>query len=214
MPRTRVAVIGLGSVAEPHLITYQRLRDVEVVGAAEPRTERRTEIALRYGVRCYGTFAELATTERPEVACILTPARTHRALTEECAGAGVHVLCEKPMALSLEDSAAMLKACNRAGVQFFYGSSYRHLPTIIEARRLIREGAVGTVRMILEEVITGEGADRYQPLSDAHYPEGGPGGGGYGLVDHGIHMLDIFPWLCDSPIVAVFGLWGLGSAAV
>src|SRR5262249_36375097 len=45
----------------------------------------------------------------------------------------------------------------------------------------------------------------YRPLSAEHYPEGGPGGGGYGLVDHGIHMLDIFPWLCHSSIGRVVG---------
>jgi predicted dehydrogenase len=58
---------------------------------------------------------------------------------------------------------------------------------------------------VIEEMLGGEGASAYRPLSAAHYPQDGPGGGGYGLVDHGIHMLDVFPWLCDSSIERVFG---------
>ena len=99
----------------------------------------------------------------------------------------------------------MADACARSDVRFFYGSSYRYLPAVQEAKSLIMAGAIGTVRLVIEEVLRGEGADAYRALSSDHYPVGGPGGGGYGLVDHGIHMLDIFPWLCDSTITAVFG---------
>lgn len=109
------------------------------------------------------------------------------------------------MAHTLQDAFAMEQACRQHAVQFHYGSSYRHLPAVMEARRLIMEGAIGTVRLLAEEVITGEGESSFVPLSATHYPTGGPGGGGYGLVDHGIHMLDILPWLCGSSISTVFG---------
>src|SRR5262249_36280405 len=142
---------------------------------------------------------------RPDIACILTPASTHRALTERCARAGSHILCEKPMAVTLDDALAMKSACEKNHVQFFYGSSYRYLPAVQKAKSLIAQGVIGTVRLIVEQVIGGEGPAAHHPLSAAHYPQGGPGGGGYGLVDHGIHMLDIFPWLCGSPVVSVFG---------
>ena len=122
-----------------------------------------------------------------------------------CAAAGAHVLCEKPMAVTLEDANAMAEICVRADVRFFYGSSYRYLPAVQEAKSLITAGAIGTVRLVIEEALGGDGADAYRALSSDHYPVGGPGGGGYGLVDHGIHMLDVFPWLCDSTIIAVFG---------
>jgi predicted dehydrogenase len=109
------------------------------------------------------------------------------------------------MAVTLEDALAMASACERARVQFFYGSSYRFLPAISQARQLITNGVIGDVRIIIEEGIGGGGAAAYHPLSEAHYPAGGPGGGGWGLVDHGIHMLDIFPWLCGSTIQTVYG---------
>lgn len=200
-----LALLGLGNVAEPHLVAYATLPGVKVIAAVDPRAGRLEEICRGYDLRGFATaqamFAELS----PDVVCILTPVQTHRSLTEICAHAGAHVLCEKPMAVTLEDAAAMSDACAGAGVKFFYGSSYRYLPAIQEAKSMIAAGAIGSVRMIIEEMLGGDGADAYRALSSAHYPEGGPGGGGYGLVDHGIHMLDIFPWLCNSTISRVFG---------
>jgi predicted dehydrogenase len=201
----QVAVLGLGNVAEPHLTAYQALEHVHVVGVVEPRLERRAQIAADYGVRAYPTCAALFAACQPHIVCILTPAQTHRALTEQCAASGVHVLCEKPMAVTLEDALAMRRACDEAGVNFFYGSSYRYLPAVRAAKALIQSGTIGAVRLIVEQSLGGAGAQAYRELSATHYPEGGPGGGGYGLVDHGIHMLDVFPWLCDTSISTVFG---------
>ena len=201
----KIAILGLGNVAEPHLTAYQALPDVQVVAVVEPRKERLEAICFQYGLKGFESAKEMLEACRPDIACILTPAATHRSITELCAGAGIHILCEKPMAVTVEDANAMADACARAQVQFFYGSSYRYLPAVQEARTLIMAGAIGTVRLVIEEVLGGEGADLYRPLSASHYPTGGPGGGGYGLVDHGIHMLDIIPWLCNSTISAVLG---------
>jgi predicted dehydrogenase len=200
-----VALVGLGSVAESHLVAYQKLPGVRIVGVAEPRESRRNEICAKYQIHGFASLQELLAAAQPDVACILTPASTHRALTDKCAAAGVHVLCEKPMALSASEAIAMRDACEREGVKFCYGSSYRYLPAVRAAKSLIASGIVGSVRLITESFIGGEGAARYRALSPAHYPEGGPGGGGYGLVDHGIHMLDILPWLCGSSLQSVFG---------
>jgi UDP-N-acetyl-2-amino-2-deoxyglucuronate dehydrogenase len=185
-------------------LAYQAL-GVNIVGVADPRAERRAEIAARYRLVTYECAESLLRAAKPNIVCILTPASTHRQMTELCAAAGAHVLCEKPMAVTIEDAHAMAEACRRAGVEFFYGSSYRYLPAMIEARRLIAAGGIGDVRLLTEQMIGGQGSDRYVAMSAAHYPVGGPGGGGYGLVDHGIHLIDVFPWLCHSRITRISG---------
>jgi predicted dehydrogenase len=205
LSRRGVAVLGLGNVGEPHLAAYAALHEVEVIAAVDPRADRLGEVCERYGIRGFAAASDMLGACRPDIVCVLTPAQTHRPLVELCAASGAHVLCEKPMAVTLADAAAMSRACVRAGVRFFYGSSYRYLPAVRAAKALIAAGAIGPVRMIIEEMLGGEGADAYRALSSAHYPEGGPGGGGYGLVDHGVHMLDVFPWLCESSIDRVFG---------
>jgi predicted dehydrogenase len=203
--KRKVGIVGLGTVAEPHLLAYGALTEVEVVGVADPRIQRREEIAERYRVSAYENCAQLLAAEHPDIVCVLTPASTHRAIVEECARFGAHVLCEKPLAVTVEDAQAIVRACRDSNVELCYGSSYRHLPGIIAAKCLIDSGDIGAVRLIVEQTIGGCGAENYRPLSAIHYPPGGPGGGGYGMVDHGIHMLDIFPWLCGSALELVLG---------
>jgi predicted dehydrogenase len=120
-PRT-LALIGLGNVAEPHLLAYQTLPDVKVIAAVEPRAERRLDVCARYALRGFATTEAMLEECRPDIACILTPAATHRTLTQLCAAAGSHIMCEKPMAITLEDAFAMAQSCASANVQFFYGS--------------------------------------------------------------------------------------------
>jgi predicted dehydrogenase len=142
---------------------------------------------------------------KPDIGCVLSTVASHRPNTELLAQAGVHVLCEKPMTNNLADALAMAAICERSGVQFMYGSSYRYLPSIQRARELIAEGVIGKVVLIEERGVTGGGVDRFKAMSSAHYPEGTPGGSGFGLVDHGIHLLDVFPWLLGSPIRRALG---------
>lgn len=200
-----LAIVGCGAVANAHLHAYRGLAGVDVVAVVEPDPRRRASIVEEYGVAGFASCEEMLRHVRPEAAWVLSPASTHRANAEILAGAGVHVFCEKPMAVTLEDAHAMKAACDAAGVQFGYGSSYRYLAALRQARELIASGAIGEPRVLLETAISGQGARKFHPMSSAHYPVGGPGGGESGMVDHGIHLLDIFPWLVGSGIVSVLG---------
>lgn len=71
---------------------------------------------------------------------------------------------------------------SRRNARLAWGFSVAVLSSAGTQRALAQDSA--SVRLLLEEVITGEGASSFQPLSTTHYPSGGPGGSGYGLVDH------------------------------
>jgi predicted dehydrogenase len=171
----------------------------------DPRAERTREVAAKLSVPGFTSCEEMLRHVRPTIGCVLSTVASHRPITEMLTNAGAHVLCEKPMTNNLEDALAMAQACRRNGVQFMYGSSYRFLPTVMRARELIASGAIGKVVLIEERGVTGAGADKFTPMSSAHYPPGTPGGGGFGMVDHGIHLLDVFPLLVGSPIRRAFG---------
>jgi predicted dehydrogenase len=200
-----VAIIGLGAVAEAHIAAYQNLSIVKIVAVVDPRRERTAEVAQRLGAAGFASCEEMLQAIKPQVACVLSTVATHRIITEALARAGVHVLCEKPMTTNLEDAQAMQQICAQHNVQFMYGSSYRYLPAVRLARDLIAQGEIGTVLTMEEKCVGGKGLDQYKPMSEAHYPVGTPGGGAMGLVDHGIHLFDIFPWLINSPIRKVMG---------
>ena len=205
MKKLKVGIIGLGQVAEVHLKGYEDVQQVEVVAGAEPRTDRLAQMVAQWGIQGYTDYEEMLKREKLDIACVLTPASLHRQITERVAEHGVHVLCEKPMALSLADARSMIEKCQKEGVKLYYGSSYRRLCACRKAKEMIDEGALGDLFLLMETFVGGQGLARWQGLSEQHYPKGRPGGGGMGLIDHGIHLVDVFMWLTGSEVESVFG---------
>ena len=205
-PKTRVGIVGLGNVGQLHLEAYQKLLgQIEFVSAAEIDTKLLRQLACQYNFRPYEKYSEMLRTEKLDLVCVSTPAATHCEITLACASAGVNVLCEKPLAVDVESAQQMITSCRQADVRLFYGASYRFLPAIQKARQLIQSGVIGDVLILKEQVVGGVGPENHKPLGFSHYPKGGPGGSGMGLVDHGIHLIDAFSWLLDDDVVGVFG---------
>ncbi len=200
----RLGIIGLGGVGALHLAAYRRSSKVSIIAAADVDPARASLLADTQ-TAFYEDYHQLLARRDLDAVCVLTPATTHEAITVASAAAGLHVLCEKPLAIDLAAADRMIAACAAARVQLFYGASYRFLPAIATARDMIAAGAIGEVVMMREQVIGGSGLANYEELGPSHYPPGGPGGPGLGLVDHGIHLIDIFGWLCDSPVVSAQG---------
>lgn len=208
-----VALVGLGKVAEAHLAAYCESAEIKVIAAVEPVERRLAELAGRFKFRGYTDLASMLREQKPDVACVLTPVNLHRQIVEDCAAAGVNVLCEKPIAIALDDAERMVSACAHHGVKLCYGSSYRHLPAVVKARELIASGALGDILLMSESAVGGQGSANHASIGNEHYPQGGPGGSGMGLVDHGIHLIDIFPWLADSEIISVMGRGNISACA-
>lgn len=205
MSKLRVGVIGLGGIAELHMTAYRDIDAIEVVAGAEQREERLEQMIKAYNIRGYLDYEEMLRQEKLDIVCICVPAAAHRAVAEKVAEYRVNILCEKPLAITREDAKAMIAACQKAGVKLFYGASYRYLPACIKAKQMIDQGLLGKISLIMENVIGGKGLEGYRDLGPHHYPTGGPGGGGLGLVDHGIHLVDLFRWFTGSEIVTVVG---------
>jgi predicted dehydrogenase len=208
----RLGIVGLGNVAVAHLEAYRALTSVRVVAGSDPRDERSALMGQRFGFTSYASYDDMMAREALDAVCVFSTVATHRAAVEAAADRGLHVLCEKPLALTLEDTDAMIARCALRDVKLFYGSSYRYLAPLAQAREIIRQGLLGDVRLLLEFVIGGAGPSAFHDMGLAHYPPGTPGGSGYGLVDHGIHLMDVFPWLVGSPIVAVSGRGQISGA--
>jgi len=120
----RAALIGLGDVAIAHLEGYRGRTDVEVVAGADVRAERAGPVALRYGFEAFTDYRQMLDRVKPDIACVLTTVKTHREITEACADRGVNVLCEKPLALTVEDTEAMIAHCSKRGVKLLVLGKY------------------------------------------------------------------------------------------
>lgn len=201
----KVGLVGFGAVAQVHMEAYRDLSAIRVVAVADVAPMRRQLAQQQYGLRAHVSLENMLSSESLDIACVLTPTASHERCTLESARARVHVLCEKPLALSVESCERMIAGCRANGVQLCYGASYRYLPALIRAREMILAGDIGDVLLLREHAIGGTGPDNRDTLSFAHYPPGSPGGSGMGLVDHGIHLIDTFAWLMNTRTQRVHG---------
>jgi predicted dehydrogenase len=201
----RVAVIGLGLVAEAHLNAFDLVDDARIVAVCDIRGEVAAKVASAHNAKAYSDYRLLLREEQIDLAMVLTPASTHLDVVRASAEAGAHIFCEKPIAVTVEDADEIVRICDEAGLKLFYGSCYRYLPAVSGAYELIRQGVIGDVQLMFEQGMGGRGLEDCSQLSFAHYPEGGPGGPAWGLMDHGVHLVDIFSWFADSEIIDVSG---------
>jgi len=134
---------------------------------------------------------------------ICTPAPVHYKNVLDSAKAQKHVLCEKPLAMTEEEMLEMEKVMKDAGLQLFIGFNYRFSQSSIDIHRLVREQAIGEVRLLRliynwhlhgkwEVNEDGERVDT--PLRSGRMHEGGP------LVDCGIHQIDLARWWLESEV--------------
>lgn len=201
----KIGLVGLGEVALAHLDAYSKSTKIKAVAGADFNESRCNEMCARYGMRAYNSAEDMIGSENLDILVILTPAAFHLPVAKLGAQAGIAILCEKPLAITVEDAQSLVTVCETHKVPLFYGSSYRFLHPVMAAKRLIGEGAIGKPLIIREQIVGGAGEGQQHVYGPAHYPKGFPGGAGMGLVDHGIHLLDVMGWMMDAKPLHLFG---------
>jgi D-apiose dehydrogenase len=146
--KARFALLGAGFWAGYQLAAWRETGAAECVAVADPDRVKASALAERFGVpHVYDDPAALiADSARLGVsfADVVTPPGTHKDLVLRCAGAGLGVSCQKPMAESVADAEAMVAACEATGVPFVVHENWRWQTPLREAGRLLHGGAVGT----------------------------------------------------------------------
>ncbi len=146
MSQLRAAVVGTGFMGWVHVEALRRA-GVEVAGILGSSAEKSQVEASRLALpRAYASFDEVLADERVDSVHIATPNRLHFEMAGAVLKAGKHVLCEKPLAMNLEESAALVEL-SRQHPQQAAGVNYniRFYPLCLEARERIRSGAIGEV---------------------------------------------------------------------
>jgi phthalate 4,5-cis-dihydrodiol dehydrogenase len=203
-PVVRVGVCGLGRgflLTAPALLADPR---VMVVAAAEPRADGRARFETELGGRTYADIEGLCTDPGVDLIYIASPHRLHAEHAIAAAGAGKHVLVEKPMALNLEDAARMIAAAEAAGGRLIVGPSHGFDAPVRLARRLIEGGNYGAPRMVTALNYTDF---VYRPR---HPDELDPRRGGGAVINQAAHQIDVVRVLMGEPIRgvrAVVGDW-------
>ncbi|WP_103501418.1 MULTISPECIES: Gfo/Idh/MocA family protein [unclassified Streptomyces] len=137
---------------------------------------------------------------------ICTPGDTHAEIAIAALEAGKHVLCEKPLANSVAEAEAMAAAAERAraaGVRSMVGFTYRRVPAVALARKLVAEGRIGEVRQVRAEYLQDWLSDPASPMS-WRLEKNRAGSGALG--DIGAHAVDLTQFITGLPVTGVSGL--------
>jgi predicted dehydrogenase len=144
MNTTGFGVIGAGLFGENHALTYSRLPEVELIGICDIDGDRARLIADRYGAKAsYTNYLDLINRSDIAAVSIATPDFAHRDIALAAAQAGKHILCEKPLALTIEDSQAIVNAAEANGVKLMVDFHNRVNPPFVAVKESIQAGEIG-----------------------------------------------------------------------
>jgi len=163
----KAAIIGCGGIAPSHLHAYNGLGSVQLVGGADVAPGALARTLDKFPtVRGYRDYRQMLRETRPDVVSVCTWPQHRAEIIVETARSGVRgILCEKPLALSLEDMETMIAACREAGVKLGVGHQFRFHPNYLKAAAVIRSGKLGIIRQV-KATMSGSLANRGPHLID------------------------------------------------
>ena len=209
MEKITLGFIGCGRIAQVRHIPEAAAReDVEIAGFYNRTRERAEEMTRTYGGKVYETYGQLLEDENIQAVVISVANILHAEIAMEALRKGKHVLCEKPMAMTLEDSVLMVKTAEEAGRILDIAHNQRLSPAHLRARELMEEGVIGRVLTFRstfghggpEEWSSSPGKDVWFFFEDA--------AGMGAMADLGIHKTDLISYLTGKKIVEVSALLG------
>lgn len=148
--RLRYAIIGLGHLSQVAILpAFGHSHRCKLAALFSGDSKKREKLGRKFRVPVYdyGQLEEGLTKEQIDIAYVVTPNTEHRAFTEKIAAAKVHVLCEKPMATTVEDCQAMISACHRHGVKLMIAYRLHLAPAHVNAATLAAKGKLGDLRL-------------------------------------------------------------------
>ncbi|MEZ6071410.1 MAG: Gfo/Idh/MocA family oxidoreductase [Pirellulales bacterium] len=187
----RVLIVGTGSIGERHARCFAATGRA-TVSICEPNTERRREVVERYGIAESFDDFEAAVASRPDVAVVCTPAHLHVAMATQLARAGVDLLIEKPLSVSLDGVDALMRDIDEAGVTARVAYVLQSHPVLADMQAAVRSGRIGDPLQLV--AVGGQDFPYYRPAyRETYYRSHATGGGA--IQDALTHTLNAAEWL-------------------
>lgn len=181
---------------QPHM------RRARLVGLADINAARVEELSRRFGVQGgHADYRELLARRDVDAVLVLTPNFLHAEQSIAAAGAGKHVLCQKPLAMNLAEAGQMIAAARESGVTLMAAFVKRFWPYYVKVRQLIDQGVIGQVLSVRSQFSHSGIGKYYTPASDWFYDPSKSGGGP--LNDLGVHHFDVMRWLIGAEAAEV-----------
>ncbi|WP_308637401.1 Gfo/Idh/MocA family protein [Paenibacillus silvisoli] len=199
MTTNTIISVGLLSFAHGHAYSYAASLgsrpDVKLAGFWDDDAERSRSVGAQLGLTRFDSLQELLASPEIDAVVICSENAKHAELTLAAAAAKKHVLCEKPLGISVAEMERMIEACAANGVQLMTAFPCRYIPSVIEAKRSIDEGDIG-------EIVAIKGTNRGSMPGGWFVNPAASGGGA--VLDHTVHVMDLMNWFVGSDVVDVY----------
>lgn len=196
MKPTRVCLVGAGRAGAVHALNIRRhTSEAEMVAIVDGDLTRATALSQQVGGSAFSTLGEAIAAASPDAVAIATPTHTHRDIAVEALEHGLHVFCEKPMALTAAECDEMIDAARAAERVLQIGFVRRFQPEFVEAKARIDAGEIGEV-MLVKSLTRGPGLPPAW-ANDLTLSNGM-------LAEVNSHCFDSVRWLAGSEIVRVY----------
>ncbi len=187
-----LCVVGCGRYAADFAGSLAQLNDEIDLFFASRDSARAEEYSLRFGGRDhFGSYRQAAEDDRVDALYICTPHHLHRQHSELGIRNGKHILVEKPLAQSLDDASAIVRAADNTRVTLMVAENVRYMAQVRKCHELVSDGAVGSLRFIQFQ-------EEY-PFQPGGWRNRQEDNGGGVLVDGGIHKVHFMRYLAGEP---------------
>src|SRR5437867_13324259 len=148
--KVKVGIIGSQFEADIHAESFRLMpEEAEVVAVASPTPGHPEALARKYGIpRVFHDYREMLKEQDIEMVTITAPNRLHCSMTRSIAKTGKHVVCEKPLCMTLEEADEMIDTCKRHGVLLMYAEELFFTPKYVKAMEMADQGAFGKVYLV------------------------------------------------------------------
>ena len=184
-------IVGAGGISRSYAQAFVQGLPYRLVGVADIRIESARDVASMADAPAYDDVDQMIEDLKPTAAIVCTPPSTHPDICIRLMEQGVHVLCEKPLAISTEAAIRMAETAERCHVVFSMGSKFRFVADVQKAREIIDSGILGDI-ILYENTFAG-----FCDMSKRWNSQPTISGGGV-LIDNGTHSVDILRFLLGN----------------
>lgn len=189
------AIVGCGFIARKHAKAIQEVKNAKLVAVSDKLSEAMEPYVKEFGVAAYEDFDEMLRREDVDVVCICTPTGLHAPLAIKVANAKKHIILEKPIAMTLEESDEIIGACKKNAVKLSIVHPNRFRPVVMELRKILDENLLGKISHANALVNWNRNQEYYDqaPWRGTKELDGGA------LMNQAIHNLDLLLWFMGQP---------------
>jgi myo-inositol 2-dehydrogenase / D-chiro-inositol 1-dehydrogenase len=191
--KLKVGIIGSQFEADIHAASFQIMpEEAEVVAVASPTPGNAAQLAERYGIpRVFLDYRQMLAEKDIDMVTIAAPNSLHCQMTCDAARAGKHVVCEKPMAMTLAEADEMIATCRKEGVLLMYAEELFFTPKYVKAKEMADQGAFGKIHLVKQS------EKHFGPHGDWFWDVRRSGGGVF--MDMGCHGVAFCYWFLGRP---------------